>query len=235
MLKKDVTFPGRVFFPRRRYISLFTGRLDMRICFVVPLALALALALAACDSGSSAGTSTSGAAGSSSSGGKTEAPAAAAKYKFDNFEAWNAFKEGSLVEIEMDASGNKMKTVKVIDKKAPEEITLKTEIIMTVGGNEMKTPGTEPVKKIPAGAVDGTCPLCNKSYKDHKDESKWSEETNKVGDKEVKCQVLESPAKNCKGDDMPKSKMWYSTEVPGHMVKMETPQMKMTVVKFEKK
>ncbi|HZE98354.1 MAG TPA: hypothetical protein VE981_15085 [Planctomycetota bacterium] len=205
----------------------------MRTWFAVPLAFALALG--ACDSGSSSKSSSGTPSSGATAGGKTEAAPAAAKYKFDNFEAWNAFKEGSMIEVEMDTAGTKMKTVKTIDKKAPEEITLKTEMIMTVGGNEMKTPGTEPVKKMAAGAVEGNCALCGKPYKDHKDETKWTDETVKVGDKDVKCMVMETPAKNCKGDDMPKTKMWYSTEVPGHMVKMETAQMKMSVVKFDKK
>jgi len=155
--------------------------------------------------------------------------------KYDPWTSWNALKEGSSVSFEMETAGMKMTTNKVLDKKGEEEHVLKTEMVMMAGGQEIKTPGEEKVAKPKAGGADGECTLCKKKYSEHKDMGTWSEETLKIGDKELKCAKYETAAKMCSGQDMPKSTLWYSTEVPGCMVKMETAQMKMTVVKFEAK
>jgi hypothetical protein len=77
--------------------------------------------------------------------------------------------------------------------------------------------------------------MCRKAFSEHKDEGNWSDETLKIDGKDVKCLVYESAAKMCDGNDMPRSKMWYSSEVPGGFVRMETDQMTMKLVKFAKK
>jgi hypothetical protein len=155
--------------------------------------------------------------------------------KFDPWTSWNALKEGSSVTFEMETAGMKMTTNKVLHKKGEEEHVLKTETIMMAGGQEIKTPAEEKVAKPKGGATDGECALCKKKYSEHKDMGKWSEETLKIGDKEVKCAKYESPAKMCNGQDATTSTSWFSSEVPGCLVKMEMAQMKMTLVKFEAK
>ncbi|MCE9582362.1 MAG: hypothetical protein K8T20_07705 [Planctomycetes bacterium] len=207
-----------------------------RFLIVLPLFVALA-----CDSGKKDSdkdvAAKGGEAAKGGDAGKAGTPAAPAKNTPpDAWASWNACGVGTMVEFEMETSGMKIKTVKTLDKKGDPH-TLKTETIMTVAGNESKTPGEEPVAKPKDGAADGICPLCKKAYKDHKDESKWSDETLKVGGKDVKAMKWEPAAKQCDGSDNPSkgTSIWYSTEVPGGMVKMETPQMKMTMMKFEKK
>lgn len=201
------------------------------------LVLPLVVALCACDnkpSGGTTGTTGTGTTGTGTSGGGDTKPAASKKAPPDPFESWSGCKEGSMVEFEMETSGMKMKQSKTLDKKGADECVLKTEMVMKVGDNETKTPGEEKVQK-PKGGTDGECPLCHKKFSEHKDEGKWTEESVKVGDKDVKAWKYEIAPKNCKGDDNPKTTMWYSADVPGGMVKMETAQMKMTLTKFEKK
>ncbi|MBI2898566.1 MAG: hypothetical protein HYY17_00090 [Planctomycetes bacterium] len=160
----------------------------------------------------------------------------AQEFKFDNWKAWDSFKEGSSVEFEIETSGMKMTMIKTLDKKEKEEITLKNRTKMKVGDSEIDNTTEEKVKKTEStGGEDVTCPLCEKPAKDHKDTGKWSDEKVKVGEQEVKCKLYESPEKACNGETVPKTKIWYSSDVPGHMVKMETEQMKMTAVKFEVK
>ena len=177
----------------------------------IRLFLPFLLALGACDGASSGGSA----------------------YKFEPFAGWSAFKEGSSVEFDMEAGGQKMKQSKTLEKKTADEITLKTEMIMMIGDKETKMPRPETIKK--GAAVEGNCPACSKPFKDHKDETKRSSETLKIDGKDVACTVVEGPAKNCKGEDAPKMKMWYSLDVPGHLVKTEMAAMKMTLLKFEAK
>lgn len=165
-------------------------------------------------------------------GAKTDVPPAQTKYKFDQWEAWNAFKEGSMVEYELESSGTKMRERQTIDRKTDDEITLKIELILN-GDKDSITSVTQSVKKTANIIIKGNCPLCGKPFKDHKDESYWSEEIVKVGDKNLNCQVYESAAKNCRGDDNPKIKAWYNTDVPGHLVKLESLQSKITLIKFD--
>jgi hypothetical protein len=157
-------------------------------------------------------------------------------FKVDPWGSWNALKEGSSVTLKTEMTGMEMSTTKTLDKKGEEQHVLKTEMIMKMGDNDIKTPGEEQVHKIKTGAgADGVCALCGKKFSEHKDEAKWSKETLKVGDKEVKCDVWESPSKNCKGEAVPdaqKMKIWYSDEIPGQMAKMEGASFKMTVTGF---
>lgn len=161
-------------------------------------------------------------------------------FKFDPWEAWNSFKEGSSVEFEMETAGRKMVMVKTIDKKEDEKISLKVVTKMDIGGTLTETPSDETVSKPTkdSSAGDGKCPMCGTAYKDHKETGKWEKDVVlKVGDKELKCQVWTAGDKMCNGSDNSAKgmKMWYCKDVPGHLAKMEMPQYKMTVVKFTAK
>ncbi|GEM_PF-6526915 len=158
-------------------------------------------------------------------------------YRHDAWEAWNSVGVGSSVSFEIETAGIKMKVVKVLDRKGADKHTLKTETFMKVGDNETETPGEEPVPKAMTWTLDAkaNCPLCTKPFRDHKDAGRWSDEILRVGGKDLPCKRYDSPAKNCKGDEQMTSTIWYCTDVPGHLVKMETAQMKMSLVAFEKK
>lgn len=158
---------------------------------------------------------------------------AAQEWTFDPWESWNAFQEGSSVEFEFESPGMKFTQSKTISKKEEKVITLKTVTKMERGGTVNESPGEEPVRK-PEGAT-AECPLCGKPTKEHADPGKWSEEKVKVGERELACRVWESPAKMCNDNEMPKTKIWYSTEVPGHIVRIEATSITMKLTKFEAK
>lgn len=155
------------------------------------------------------------------------------EFKYEPWESWNAYREGSSVEFEFEASGMKFTQAKEIKSKAEKRIVLKTVTKLDIGGNLQETAGEENIDRPEGAGAEGNCPLCGKPSKEHKDQGKWSEEKVKVGDKELACRKWESPAKYCNGNDMPRTMIWYSTEVPGHLVKMEMPSMKMTLLKFD--
>lgn len=216
----------------------------MRFLIVLPLVAALC----ACDSGSSGDKPKTDGGGAKTDGGKTDTGKtdtgkvdAPKGFVYDMWAAWNSFGEGSSVTLETvsDFGGNKstMKTTTTIKKKEADKITV--EDVMEMAGNKMPATSRE-IKKPGSTPVEGNCPVCGKAFKDHKDESKWSEESCKAGDKELKCNVMEAAAKNCKGEDNPtKMKAWYSKDVPGWTVKMWTKMAQgestQTCVAFEKK
>jgi len=197
---------------------------------------ALGLVMAGCDKKTTGGGTGGGTTGG---GGGGTTPPVAKGVKYDAYASWGACKEGSSVTFETETAGMKMTVTKTLDKKGDEKHTLKTETVMKVGENETKTPGEEPVPKATAGTGDpaAKCPTCQNPVKDHKDETRWAEEPVKVDGKDVKCWKMQPAEKLCDGKDNPgkDTTMWYSNDVPGQLVKMETAQMKMTLVKFEKK
>lgn len=153
----------------------------------------------------------------------------AQEYAFDPWEAWNAFKEGSSVEYEVVMSETTIVQSKTIAKKEEKVITLKT--VVRAAGSEV--PGEEPVRK-PEGATT-ECPLCGEPVKNHADPGKWSDDKVKVGDRELACRRWQSPEKMCNGNEMPKTTIWYSKEVPGHIVKLETSGYALKVTRFDVK
>lgn len=154
-------------------------------------------------------------------------------FRFDAWEGWNAFAPGSSVEFEMDAGGTKMTVLKTLEKKGAERHELKTFTRTKVGDSESKFDGSEAVLKS-RPMEGGDCPLCSKPYASH-DPGKWTEEVLKIGERDVKCMKLESPAKNCKGEATPATLVWYSKEVPGWWVRMESPNFKMRATAFDAK
>ena len=145
------------------------------------------------------------------------------------------------MEFELEMSGTKMTITKTLDKKEEEKILVKTLTKMTFGDNVTETPGEEPINKPKKGDPsygDGECPLCKKPAKEHKDGGTWEKDVAlKIGEEEVKCVLYTVGDKLCTGEDNPGkgTKTWYSKDVPGWLVKMEQPQMKMTATKFESK
>jgi hypothetical protein len=156
------------------------------------------------------------------------------KFVYSAWESWDAFGHGSSVEFEMETAGMKLRQTKKLDRRTEGQITLATEVILSMGGNEMKTPGEEPVKKDAAGA-EGKCPLCGQPVKGHDDLGTWGAEMLKIDGQDLACTTYETPAMNCAGQATPQVRMWYSRDVPGHIVKMTTAQLTMTAVKFEAK
>jgi hypothetical protein len=146
-----------------------------------------------------------------------EAKMSGGEFKYSEWDAWNSFKEGSSVTIDMEASGMKMKTTTTLKKKEAEVLTV--ESVTEMSGN--KLPGQErKITKPKEGATDQNCKKCGKPAKDH---VKWTEakEKVKVGDKELECTKIDAKMNDCDGKEQGTSVSWYSNDVPGGIVKME--------------
>ncbi|OHB75314.1 MAG: hypothetical protein A2Z34_00025 [Planctomycetes bacterium RBG_16_59_8] len=83
--------------------------------------------------------------------------------------------------------------------------------------------------------MEGDCPLCKKPYKSHKKSGTWSKETLTIAGKELECDKWVTPPTLCNGSPVDKTTMWYSREVPGHLVKYVGKDLSYVVVKFEVK
>lgn len=154
-------------------------------------------------------------------------------FKVDYWAGWNAFEVGAEVELEMDAGGSKLTIQKTLAKKTADEITVKNVTKMKIGDQEYESPYDEPVRK-PA-TFDAACPMCGKKSVEHEALGKWSQDRIKVGDQEIDCWVFETGDKDCKGNKITyKTKVWYSNEVPGQTVRLETESTKMWVTRFKK-
>lgn len=207
----------------------------MTRCTMIAMALccAVTISMMACGdkpaSGGGTTTTTSTGGGATKTGGGTPA---AAGFKYDMWEAWNSFKEGSSVTMETEAMGTKTVMTTTIDKKEAERIA--TKMTMEVAGQKIENPGE--VKKPGTATGSAKCPKCSK---DHKSDSKESKESVEVGGKKLDCVVLDTTAYDCDGKEVGKSKMWCSKEVPGWTVKSESSYggntSKTTCTAFEKK
>lgn len=155
-------------------------------------------------------------------------------FVFDPWEAWNSFAVGAAVEYEVEASGQRMNQVKTLAKKDAEALKLECVMKFQTGSSTTESRFEEAVRKSETSwPPKGECGLCKKPFADHKDESRWTREKLKVGDRELECLVLEPAAKNCIGQDNPRMKFWYSREIPGWIVRSETGNFRMSAVRYE--
>lgn len=208
----------------------------MTRCTMIAMALccAVTISMMACGDkpasggGTTTTTSTGGGAAPKTGGGTP----AAAGFKYDMWEAWNSFKEGSSVTMETEAMGNKTVMTTTIEKKEAERIG--TKMTMEVAGQKIENPSE--VKKPGTATGSAECPQCKKA---HKSDSKESKDSVEVGGKKLDCVVMDMTASDCEGKEAMKSKTWYCKEVPGWIVKMEMTAAgnttKQTCTAFEKK
>lgn len=138
-------------------------------------------------------------------------------FQYSEWEAWNAFEAGSSVTMEIEAGGMKVKMTSTIKSKSDTEITLEGETEM----NGMKVPtGERKVVKpsTPPSKADPTCPKCKK---EHFAKPTITKEKVKVGDRELETTVMEIVATSCEGNELGRSKTWYSKDVPGWIVRQD--------------
>ena len=170
----------------------------------------------------------------------TAAAAQDEAFKFDAWDAWNAFGEGASVTFEMKMKNINMTSTKSIKKKEGKVITLSTESTMLLNGKEYKNPAKEDLVKKPDKPTDPNemkaCTKCSEKHK--KPEIKSSKEKLTINGIELDCVKNEIKAFDCEGnpyESLGTVSMWYSKDVPGWIVKMKTKTMDMTLTQFEKK
>lgn len=159
-------------------------------------------------------------------------------FKFSEWEAWDSVADGSWVKMEMvsDFGGTKTTMTMTTTRLSKKDDVITVETVMVM--NKMKLPGQKRQIKKPkeSDTAKKECPKCSK---EHKSDVKTSKTKVKIGDKELACTLQEFTAYDCDGKEVSSGKIWYSKDVPGHMVRMETKMAqgtsKMNCLGFEKK
>ncbi|MBC7783100.1 MAG: hypothetical protein H7144_04605 [Burkholderiales bacterium] len=149
------------------------------------------------------------------------ASAGAEPVKNPEYENWAKFKTGAMskVEVVSAAAGNETKQTIVTKllEMSPEKAVVEMNISMDMMGTKMDMPAQK--REIKAMIDNTTTPTPKPDAGTKLPEVKTSQETVKVGDKEIKCTVAEATSEQNGMKTV--SKTWTSPEVPGQMVKTE--------------
>lgn len=141
----------------------------------------------------------------------------------DEWEAWNAFAEGSSVTHSVAPADVPTTTTTTLLKKEAERLTVE---IRHSGPN----PGPAQTREIRKGG----CASC-KAHKKPARKVVKEKETLAIGKQEVACVAVEETLYDCAGKEIVTRKAWYSVDVPGGLVKAEGKGVTVTCAKFEKK
>lgn len=171
-------------------------------------------------------------------GGAKEKPSDA--FQQDPWACWASFDKGAWVEMETTMEGSDFKSSfrTTLTSKSDREVRgerfgMADQVLAT---KEVKCPMPSCDKKpgehchTPECKKTGAhCCRCDK----HKPaEEKWSREDLKIGDQTVSCHVAETTLYDCDGRQSTTTKMWYSKDVPGWLVKFKASGMTMTATGF---
>ncbi len=162
---------------------------------------------------------------------KEEKPTA---YRYHPWEAWNAFGEKSWVRYDVKAYGQSGEIVKRLAAKYEKNVEILTQLRNLGSGGEEKesirkdgtTTGIDPI---------GWCKGCNGPRVVHFDPASLKVESLKIGDKEVRCHYWNAGIVDCKGEGTLPLEVWFSPEVPGHIVKLVNPDQTRIATAFEAK
>ena len=140
------------------------------------------------------------------------------QFVFNPWTAWNSFDKGAWVEQETtsvfgDMPESKSSTMTTLTGKNDREIK-----------GDRKMNGFEMNDQVLAWKKEGIgvatkCGLCEKIHRSP--ETKNSFEEIEVAGKELKCDVVEMTAYDCKGEKQFTSKTWFSKEIPGWIAKSD--------------
>jgi hypothetical protein len=138
-------------------------------------------------------------------------------FKYSEWEAWVGFAVGSSVTMTVETDGMKMKMTTTLKSKSESELTLDQSVEMN--GSTFPA-GERTIAKQAVSATDaaGACPSCKKK---HWGDPKQSKEKLKIGEKELEATLVDIEVTSCDGNTRTTSRMWYSKEVPGWVVRMD--------------
>ncbi len=153
---------------------------------------------------------------------KPPEPKAQETFRYDPWEAWNSFDAGSFVEYKQDGPSGKATIRRSIDRKTEDVVTIKVTQFMKVGEKDSESTTHDQVKKPLEGApppADRPCITCKKLHPKNitQDTTKL-----KIADQELECTRLESTVMDCQGKKIGTLSRYYSKDVPGWLVKMES-------------
>ncbi len=168
---------------------------------------------------------------------------AAQEYSHDLWKAWNSFEEGSWVEFESPGTNSKTTTLLTMEKKSADAITVRTEMTMEFNGKASPPQSYTWEVRRAAKSLPGPsqCAQCKKRHPGPLIQSLKGMRSLKIADKEFRCHRQEMTTYGClkiNGKLSPtehKTTSWYCEEIPGHLVRTETTDRTMTILRFEVK
>jgi hypothetical protein len=142
-------------------------------------------------------------------------------FSYDAWAAWSSFGVGARVEHEAESVSGRTVVVRTIEKKTEELVTIRVVRKVRVEDKDEEKTELEQVLKPKPGDKPPVekCLTCGKAHPTDVKESKQKVRVDKL---EIDCALLESTVLDCAGKKIGKLRRWYSKEVPGWMVKMET-------------
>jgi len=142
-------------------------------------------------------------------------------FLYDAWAAWNSFGVGARVEHEAESVSGRTVVVRTIEKKTEELVTIRVARKVRVEDKDVEQSELEHVSKPRPGDPPPSekCMSCGKV---HPKDVKESRQKVRVDKQEIDCALLESTVLDCAGKKIGKLRRWYSRDVPGWMVKMET-------------
>ncbi len=143
-------------------------------------------------------------------------------YPTSQWEIWQGFGEGSSTTLVIESGGEKTEITTTLIKREKDQITLESVMKEKGGTKPAEQRVVTPPPKAEAPAVDGDCSHCKKPMKDHK-KPLTVDGTEKItiGDQKIDCLKRELTSYDCDGKAEMTSTTWYSSSVPGFMVKGE--------------
>ncbi len=142
-------------------------------------------------------------------------------FSYDAWAAWSSFGVGARIEHEAESVSGRTVVVRTIEKKTEELVTIRVVRKVRVEDKDEEKTELETVSKPKPGDLPPAekCMTCNKA---HPKDVKESRQKVRVDKQEIDCVLLESTVLDCAGKKIGKLRRWYSKDVPGWMVKLET-------------
>lgn len=156
-----------------------------------------------------------------------------APFRYSSWDSWSSFGEGSWARYSIRTRGTQFSARTLLQSKEGDALVLKLNNRTSPMDGERETPATTTrVRKSDANA----CPQCRK---EHKSEPKEEKETVETADRKFACIVVSDGIYDCTGRSIGQIKTWFSKEVPGWIVKMESTKdgvkVRLLLIEFEVK
>ncbi|GEM_PF-5544709 len=150
---------------------------------------------------------------------------------FVPWDAWVRFEKGSWVRYRVESPSATITGRTVLQAKNEELILLQSVQKVKVGDGEFETEPT-PIELKPPSSRPEPCATCKNL---HRSNPKRGTEQLEVAGRKLRCVIVTDVVYDCQGKEIGRAQAWYSRDVPGWIVRMETtsPSGKVTHVCLE--
>ena len=136
----------------------------------------------------------------------------------DEWEAWNSSAVGSSVTFEIELAGRDVKTKRTVTLKSKGADSL-VLVSQEEGGEPEEETVEKPTEKPKPPDSNPKCTLCGKHAGA---ETRQTKEKLKIAGKEYECVRVDQKTIDCKGNTPFRESTWFSKEVPGWKVRVDT-------------